>query len=204
MMHENSKDLRARCHADIVAELDRLTLLDRPALETYEILHKGAQSGEWKLVNGQIMKGAIPVNDPGSLAFLVKCWAIVPALLRIVYHLETIIINLIAQRISARAEMDRAREALDTHRTEIARGQTTCPDHEFAILVGCAKLGVFRDEHLADLFRRWSAGHSIEHEVLPEYSAALEREREMLKKLDGAPDQIKNYFRVYCRNGASK
>lgn len=201
-MHEESAKLRAQCHTDINRELDQIfnKTVDRAKLLEFEALYRGAQAGEWKLQNGQIVKMGKPVDDPGSLAFLTKCWAIVPALLAMLYRLETVIIDLIAKRLSARASEFRAVDALEKHRAEIATRQTTGSDHEFDLLIGCAQMGAIGRGPLKDLFRRWCQGHSIEAEVFSEYSEAVKRERELIGKLDGAPEQIKKYFRAYCRN----
>lgn len=203
MMHEDSDKLRAQCHADINRELDRLysnAQINRDKLLEFETLYRGAQAGEWKLINGQITKNGKPLNDSGSLSFIVRCWEIVPTLLRTVYRLETIIIDLIAKRLSARFSETRAVEALEKHRAEIAKGQSTGSDHEFDLLIECAQLGAIGRGPLKDLFRRWCQGHSIEQEVFFEYSEALKREHELIGKIDGAPDRIKEYFRAYCRN----
>lgn len=204
MMHEESAGWRKHIAPEIAQSLAahlHKAQINRADLFDYETLWNGAQPGEWKLVNGQIVKGQTPVNDPGSLAFLVKCWAIVPALLKIVYKLERIIIDSIAITIAANNERRRALDALDNHRAEIAqsKGQTPGPEHEMSILRDSFRMGCLSSEQFTSLYLRWLSGHSIEVEILADYAAALKRENELYTKIEGAPDQIKKHFRAYCR-----
>ena len=219
MMHEESEAYRSQCHPDIIKSLDREfkhAQIDRAKLIDAENLCKGAQTGAWKIINGQIMKGQTPVNDTCSLAFLVKCWEIVPALLTSFYRLEKIVIDLIAGAMAARADKFRAEEALDAHRAEIARGQTTGPEHEFGILVECAKMGLFDKQTLENYFRRWFAGHSIGKEVETIYWEGVKRENDLVDKLtsyvniESTPldwntqqiemqKQVRKHFRAYRR-----
>lgn len=197
-MYEGSQALRARCNADINRELDYLykhAQIDRRDIVEAEILCRNAEPGEWKAKNGQIVRGDKPVNAQ-TLLFLSWCWKFVPALLRTVYKLEALTIDLIAKRLAAKVEENRAVDALEKHRAEIAKGQTTGSDHEFDLLIGCARMGAIDRGPLKDLFRRWCQGHSIEQEVFFEYSEALKRELALIGKIDGAPDRIKEYFRV--------
>jgi hypothetical protein len=203
-MHEDSTGWRKHIAPEIAQSLAahlHKAQISRDNLIAYETLWNSAQPGEWKIVNGQIVKGQTPVNDPGSLAFLVKCWAIVPALLKIVYKLERIVVDLIAIAVSAGYERRRALDALDNHRAEIAqsKGQTPGPEHEMIILRDSFRMGCLSSEQFTSLYQRWLSGHSIEAEILPDYAEALKRENELCTKIEGAPDQIKKYFRAYCR-----
>lgn len=211
---ERSRAEDERIHPDIRRALDlvlRNALMNRGRMddvEEAERLAAGAQPGEWRVKDGRVVQyGGTPVETAESLRFIARARSLVPTLVRIVFALKRALVDKIAQAMSARSEWMRAKDELDRHRAEVAKGAGTGPEREFAMLLSYIRdrafdqavetmreadptippyrerwTGVARDPDV-DLLRRWAAGHSVEAEIRDEVNEGISRKQAWLAEV---------------------